>query len=129
MSATVAAMEEDGAANKRNQLPAAGDGAGSSSSAPLAFAQGGRGGGGKRGGRGRGLAAENGDPKVLQMIIKQLLKVSLHQRDADSILYNVLLVPTNHAVVKSMAEQTKQYGMATARDGKGHGFGPPHVWA
>lgn len=127
MPATFDAMEDDGEANERKRHRAAGDAA--SSAATLALTQGGRGGGGKRGGRGRGMSSEHAEGKVMQMVIKQLLKVSLHQRDADSILYDVLLMPSDHAVVKAMAMQTKQYGLATSREGKGHRFGPPHVWA
>ena len=67
------------------------------------------------------------DSKLQILIVKTLLRHSQQHRDAESVIFTTYLAPAVSFPIQSALYQTKQYAEAVKE--RGHGLGPPHIYA
>ena len=60
------------------------------------------------------------------LILKQLLQVVQDQREVQSVIFDVVTLPSSAKLAKEMAIQGKRYAEAVAVSG--HGLRPPHLY-
>ena len=68
-------------------------------------------------------------PQLMGIIIKQCLRTEQDTRSLCGAVFDTVIMPTEHDVVKSMREQTRLYNEGVQAAGKGHTLGPPQIWA
>ena len=67
--------------------------------------------------------------QLMGTIIKQCLGTEQDTRSLCGAVFDTVIMPTQHNVVKSMREQTRLYNEGVQAAGKGHTLGPPQIWA
>ena len=60
---------------------------------------------------------------------KHILKISQSVAAIEGALFDTFLGEASLQETTHMSEQTLAYATRTKADGKGHGLGPPHIWA
>ena len=67
--------------------------------------------------------------QLMGIIIKQCLRTEQDTRSLCGAVFDTVIMPTEHDVVKSMREQTRLNHEDVQAAGKGHTLGPPQIWA
>ena len=80
------------------------------------------GGGGKTKGKGKGS-------QELQLLAQGVAYSVQQVREHESILYDVVLLPSDSEAVKAIKSSTKQWDQEVKEKGRNHGLGPPRLRA
>ncbi len=76
----------------------------------------------------KGGAKEKQD-KNMKLLAKGVAHCLQQGREHESVLYDVVLVPSDNTVPKEMKVETQKWDKDVKAKGKGHGCGPPHLRA
>ena len=82
---------------------------------------------GTRGRRGKFSQAKALD--AMPILVKAACSLFQGQREVEAVVFDVLLVPTQLALVAKMKEATLDWSKQVKAQGKGHVCGPPHLRA